>query len=147
MNLKRTVKSLLGSMGLYVHFQPRDALPEHLYRLFGQLDINIVIDVGGHYGEFGLLLRHFGYRGRIASFEPASEALGKLRSCAQKDYDWRVFDCALGREQGELDINVSSQTVFNSFLSATPFSLQQFKGGADVVRKERVRIDTLDRMF
>ena len=42
----------------------------HLWQLFRQLNIDVVLDVGGRTGEYGLLLRRNGYQGRIISFEP-----------------------------------------------------------------------------
>ncbi|MEK8050124.1 FkbM family methyltransferase [Ideonella sp. DXS22W] len=147
MSLKTTIKRALRAVGLHVYFAAPDALPEHLHGLFSRLGINVVIDVGGHYGEYGTRLRAMGYQGRIVSFEPTSEALAKLRPAASGQGDWRVFDSALGSSPGELDINIAEHTVFNSFLPASEFSRQQFGAETAVARTERVKVETLDRMF
>lgn len=41
-----------------------------LVRLLHRYEIDLVLDVGAHRGDFGALLREAGYRGRIVSFEP-----------------------------------------------------------------------------
>ena len=47
-------------------------LTPHLRRLFTVLSIDCVLDVGANTGQFVDRLRHdLGYRGHIASFEPA----------------------------------------------------------------------------
>ena len=40
---------------------------EHLEALFRRLEIDCVLDVGAHLGQFGRLLRGWGYRGTIIS--------------------------------------------------------------------------------
>jgi FkbM family methyltransferase len=78
--------------------------------------IDVVIDVGAHTGEFGLLLRTGGYRGRIISFEPVKASFAELSAKARGDRGWEVRRCAVGRSSGQGSIQVSELSIFSSIL-------------------------------
>lgn len=147
MFLKNDLKELLRKWQIYVHRSPPEILSEHLRAVFARLGVNCVIDVGGHYGEYGKFLRRLGYKGHIASFEPTTEAFDKLALQTEKDRNWRAFKYGLGAAEGQIDINIARHSVFNSFLTPTQFSSEQFGKEAEVVARETVRIETFDRML
>src|SRR6266550_7310171 len=103
----RPLKRLFRRFGYDVQrHQPGGVSVEsHLSDLLPRMAIDCVIDVGGHWGEYGTLLRDAGYRGPIVSFEPASANIARLRSAAAQDDRWQVRQEALGREAGELVLN------------------------------------------
>jgi FkbM family methyltransferase len=145
---KQLAKRALRRLGIYVSLAPPEILTEHLRLLFQTLGINCVIDVGAHYGEFGRDLRRFvGYRGRIASFEPTSEAYAKLERRAASDAEWHTAQYALGAGPDKREINVIRYTSANSFLAPSQFAVDQFGHDVDVVGREQVKIRTLDEMF
>lgn len=147
-SVRQIVKNALKRCRIYVFLRSPDVLTEHLRQLFEMLNINCVIDVGAHYGEFGRSLRSYvGYRGRIASFEPGSEAYEKLERRAAGDPEWRTINCALGSASDQKEMNVVRYTAVSSFLAPSQFAIEEFNEQIDVVGREKVKVRTLDEMF
>jgi FkbM family methyltransferase len=119
----------------------------HLWTLFDQYKINVVIDVGARRGEYGNWLRRNGYKGWIVSFEPVSESYGFLAQTAARDPHWRAFNLALGREHGEATINVTQLTFYSSFRNPSPYAYDTFGTQPTVRSTETVTVATLDEMF
>lgn len=71
--------------------------------------IDVIIDVGANRGFYSQHLRECGFKGTILSFEPVEECFTELASRAEGDPLWRVFNCALGAEPGEITFNVIRQ--------------------------------------
>jgi FkbM family methyltransferase len=120
------------------------SLPTHLIALFERLGVDCVLDVGAHFGEYGSLLRHYGYRGRIVSFEPVPANFERLREARAGDADWHAHEVALGGEDGELVLNVARDTALSSFLEPSGEPLTE---ALAVESRERVRVRTLDSLF
>jgi len=121
-----------------------EGLGEHLLRLFGLLEINCVLDVGANGGQYGAFLRDIGYTGSIVSFEPVSSDYELLAGRAAKDTHWYTHQLALADEEGTLKINVTSDSLFNSFLTPNDFMTEQ---GLRVVTQELVEVKRLDSIF
>jgi len=124
-----------------------ELLGTHLRELFGQLEINCVLDVGAHVGQYGRFLRNIGYTGRIVSFEPVLANFAQLEQLRATDPNWTALRMALGNREGTMPINVANVTQFSSFLSPSRYSLDEFAGYSDVERTEVVDIARLDRVF
>jgi FkbM family methyltransferase len=77
-----------------------------LVRLLARYEIDVVLDVGAHRGDFGAMLREAGYRGRIVSFEPLREPRAELRHRAASDDTWSVLPYGLGDRTGQAILNV-----------------------------------------
>ena len=123
-------------------------LATHLHDLFERLAIDCVIDVGANRGQYGRFLRtEVGYRGYIASFEPQSTALKELLGGACDDLLWKVFGVALGRERGELPLNVMQESAFTSFLAPDPSAVPALARLNSVVQVEMVPVRRLDDMM
>lgn len=116
----------------------------HLIRLFEQLQINCVFDIGASRGQYGHLLRSVGYHGEIFSFEPTPSDFSVLLKNSASDPRWHVQQLALGDENGHLDLNIFNDTVFNSFMEPNDYILSL---GPKVARKEKVLIARLDDIF
>ncbi len=115
-NYKTIVRNLTRGRGVEVRqFDPDLSLDTFLWTLFAALDINCVIDVGGHRGEYATLLRNNGYRGEIISFEPVLESYQHLMKLSAQDSNWQVHRMGLGNVETTLDINVGEHTNFSSF--------------------------------
>ena len=125
----------------------------HLRRLFGQLEIDTVLDVGANDGGYRELLRDFvGFKGRIVSFEPVPAVYSALEKGAGSDPKWKGYQMALGDEDGDLDIHVTKRTTMSSFLTRDESRLRSLGyphllNVTDVVRTERVPVRRLDTIF
>lgn len=145
--LQFRIRNLLRRRGFEV---VRTRLPEanvlglHLDRLFNRLAINVVLDVGAGGGDFGRWLRHNGYAGRIASFEPVSDSFERLAHHSARDPRWEAVRMALGSEDRSAEINVSELRVFSSFLERSRYSKDEIGEPAAVVRTETVPVQRLD---
>ena len=138
----------LRHFGLDVTRYPdRGSVAWGLTRLLDDLAINIVLDVGAHYGEYGTLLRRIGYRGRIVSFEPVPASFERLRACAMGDPHWQVHQIALGAADGEQPFNVTAATDLSSFLVPDAAGISGFDEWARVTDTIPVRVARLDKVL
>ena len=72
-----------------------------LVKGFEHFNIDLVLDIGANIGQFSTDLRHFGYKGRIVSFEPLSSAHAMVEKSAKTDPLWDVHErSAIGDSDG-----------------------------------------------
>jgi FkbM family methyltransferase len=146
--LKGFVKRSLARFGYHLERFPRtNTLDAHLLRLLTALQINCVVDVGAHRGEYGLQLRALGYRGRIVSFEPVAANYAVLAQCCARDSHWQAHQLALGAEEGSKEINVFDGSTFNSFLTPSGYGHASFASKLRLERTETVTVKRLDSGF
>jgi FkbM family methyltransferase len=80
--------------------------------------VDTALDVGDNSGQFGMKLRHSGYKRLIVSFEPTSLAFKYLEENARADGNWLAHNCAIGSEEREVKINVFANHLFSSVFNA-----------------------------
>ncbi len=125
----------------------------HLKRLFHQLQIDTVLDVGANEGGYRELLRDYvGFDGRVVSFEPVPAVYAALEKGAAGDAHWKGYQMALGDMDGELDIHVTQRSTMSSFLTRDEERLRSLGYGhllnvTDIVRTEKVPVRRLDTIF
>lgn len=107
-----------------------------------ELRVNCVLDVGANVGQYAQGLREAGYTGRIASFEPIADLAASLRDKASRDPDWLVFNCALGDEPGEAQINAVPGTM-SSLLPSSEFG-KDWSDKLQETHPETIRVERLD---
>jgi FkbM family methyltransferase len=78
---------------------------------------DVVLDVGANAGQYGELLRERGYRGRLVSLEPVTEAYEQLRERADADGAWEAVRVAASDADGELTLNVTGDSRSSSVLA------------------------------
>lgn len=119
-----------------------------LINLLNQNKINLLLDVGANKGQFAKKIIDSGYRnGQVISFEPVLKAYNSLLSNSIKYKNWQVFQrCALGDNDGEIDINVSNYDLSSSILPMTNIHLEK-KNSSFYISKEKVKIFRLDTIF
>lgn len=145
MGFNRFVKAIFRQMGLEVHKYSALASPTaQIVCSLKKFGIDLILDVGANQGQFASGLRDGGYSGGIISFEPLSEAHRILHDLSKKDAQWRVHPrCALGDSNGEVEINISENSVSSSILPMLAYHKEAAPGS--IYRgRESVPIATLD---
>lgn len=142
LKIKRKFNSLTG---LELVKYPTPELDRRI-KLLHHYAIDVIIDVGANIGQYGSELRNIGYKGRIISFEPTSEAYSKLSKVAKNDPLWDVHHSSLGERDGKTTINISENSVSSSLLESLP-ELTESAPKAAFVKKEEIDIKKLDSVF
>lgn len=113
-------------------------------KILNSFDFNLVLDIGANSGQFAESLIDYGFTGEIISFEPTSFAYSQLLKRAEKYNNWNIADkCAIGSKKGELAINISKNTVFNS-IKTIKSDYADYNNDAQIVGVETVTVETLD---
>jgi FkbM family methyltransferase len=117
-----------------------------LIAVLDRFEISVVLDVGANRGQYGAMLREWGYRGRIVSFEPQALAHAALARRAAAHPGWRVAPrMALGARDGEVEIEVSAESDMSSILPQSAL-LREVSPSSAVLRKEAVPLRRLDEV-
>jgi FkbM family methyltransferase len=145
---KRGVQGVLQSIGYHIApFPVPHSYEPHIKALLSALDINLIIDVGAHTGEFYQVMRQLGYSGHIVSFEPVPDTFVQLSHTTTADPNWRGYNVALGPEAGLGAINVPDSHGFASFLRPNRYCERRFPyahwGGSTI----EVRIERLESLY
>ena len=145
MNFKTVIKSVFRQLGLDIHrYVPPTSPTEGLVASLRKFNIDLVFDVGANTGQFASDIRHWGYAGRIVSFEPLSQAHGELLQSGEGDRMREVYPrCALGDHIGEVEINIAGNSVSSSILPMLESHRSAAPESANL-GKEAVPIKTLD---
>src|SRR5436190_1656211 len=96
-----------------------DPLPARVAAMLDHFGLDTVLDVGANIGQYATALRASGYRGRIVSCEPLSDAFAHLQRRAARDPAWAVRQTAVGSEVGTAQINISANSFSSSLLEMT----------------------------
>ena len=116
--MKTFVKKLLRRAGFELHrFSVEQSENGRFIRMLKYHNVNLIFDVGANTGQFGLLLRDFGFDGEIVSFEPLSDARIGLLKNSKNDRFWKVApQAAIGEQNGEIEIQIAgnSEALFLS---------------------------------
>ena len=118
------------------------SLEAELGRVLRQSGATVVLDVGGHRGQFGSRMRHMGFRGQIVSFEPGPD-VAALHVVASDDGNWRVVEAACGARPERLQLNVMRGTDFNSLHQPDPAQASRFPS-MEVVGTREVDVVRID---
>lgn len=108
--------------------------------------IDTVFDVGANIGQYGKKLRESGYKGRIISFEPLSEAFKELEKISHHDPLWETLNIGLGNYDGKAKINVSPFSVFSSIFNTLP-RMRRFDQRSIPISKEEILLSKLDSII
>ncbi len=145
--LERARRFIGKKTGLYLRlkrFTPSASEDLRTAMLLEHMKISHVIDIGANTGQFAESMYDFGYTGRVASFEPVESAYRELLKRSMPYPNWQVAErCAIGSQDGEIEVNVSDDTVFSSVLEIKD-SYVSHNRKSRIVKKEKVPIYRLD---
>jgi len=110
------------------------------------LNINTVIDIGANVGQFAIEIRKILPGAQIYSFEPVKKCFEQLNINMKRDCAFRSFNFALGAEEGEAVINISTYTPSSSILPMSNEHKILFPHAQDG-KKEVVLIKKLDNVL
>jgi len=146
--LRRVIQKAARVVGFHVgRFPPVDSLAYHLRTVLRELEIDCVLDVGAHEGEFAGFVRDLGYEGEIISFEPVGATFATLSKARAGDKRWRGHNIALGADDTELELNIYAGSVFNSFLKPAAHGTTRFRAATQIVRVDRVPVRRLESIL
>ena len=107
-------------------------------------NVNVIFDIGANEGQFGVILRDVGYKGKIISFEPLTQARKMLNKISQNDRLWEVAkQSAIGEVNGEIEINIAGNSESSSILNMLDSHIKAAPN-SKYVGNERVPLITLD---
>lgn len=139
--VKRAVRGAGFEIKRYVAPPPEKA---NLITMLSANGVNLVFDVGANIGQFALSLREAGYRGRIVSFEPLTDAWERLQEASQGDQLWEIAPRgAIGAEDGETEFHVAGNSQSSSVLKILDVTVKRFPE-ASYVSSEHVPLRQLD---
>jgi FkbM family methyltransferase len=141
----QSVKKTLRRAGIEAHhFTPSASPAAQLAAALRFFGIDLIFDIGANTGQFAKQLRVSGYTGRIVSVEPLSMAHSKLMRDSRYDPKWHIHTrCAIGDHVGEIDLNISSNSVSSSVLPMLP-AHSRAESDSAYVGNELVPLTTLD---
>lgn len=143
--IKYLVQSFLHFFGLDLVKYPR-AEVKRRGLVLKKFEIDLILDIGANKGQFATEVRESGYKNRIVSFEPLTEAFTILEKKAAKDSLWQVYKMAAGATGKTTAINISANSHSSSILEILPTHLQAAPQ-SQYVSKESVEVVTLDEFL
>lgn len=146
-SVKQRIKRVLHAAGIEAHrYHPSSSPLARLMAALSHFNIDLVFDVGANEGQFANELRAGGYSERIVSFEPLSAAYRRLVQTSSDDTAWHVHPrCALGSATGEIELNISGNSVSSSILAMLPTHSKAAPESAYLGR-ETAPLTTLDQV-
>lgn len=103
--------------------------PAHLLRrVVDWLDVDLVLDVGAHHGEFVRNIRDgAGYDGLAVSFEPDPDSFRVLQDAIDSDSRWTAVNVAVSDRAGVGTLRRFDRSAFNSLHAPLPALEQNFE--------------------
>lgn len=141
---KTFVHSVFRRLGLVVRrLTPIASFDCQRNVLLNDMSIDLVLDGGANSGHYARNLRRWGFRNRIASFEPGSAAFRALAQAAARDPEWDAHQVAVGDRNDTAQFNVSGNSVSSSLLNPIENDFNR-QAGAMTVATELIDVVRLD---
>lgn len=114
-NTKVWIRSAFAKLGVEIEGYS-GSFAQHRTQLINNGEVSTVWDVGAHVGQYGARLLSNGYRGRIVSIEPSSQAFARLSERANRHQGWIVVELAVSDTTGPVTLNLSANGQSSSLL-------------------------------
>ena len=143
--VKNATHRTLRRMGVdVIRYDAQNSHEAALARLLAVREIDTVLDIGANEGQYATMVRRAGFRGKIISFEPLTQAHAKLKQVASRDPMWTVAPrTALGDREGTLLMHVAQNSVSSSALPMHDAHLRAAPESA-YIGSEMVPVSKLD---
>jgi FkbM family methyltransferase len=128
--------------GLRIQPSSESRLSASRSKILNLQSISLVVDVGANSGQWAKRIRRDGYQGEIWSFEPTNK-FSELKNNSSADEKWKVFNLALGNEEGEREMFLSSNDGLSSSL-LEPSGIRDHHPSIEFHTKLKVNVSTLD---
>lgn len=150
---KTLVKRPLNALGLDIvpfcvkstdtkQFKPSEA---NKFIWLSRLNINTIVDVGAHEGEFAMRALQILPKASILSFEPLEDAFRQLKFNTLTVPNFKAFNCALGDTNSKMEIHRNEFSASSSLLrmvdlhkEAFPFTVNETIETVEVKRLDDV---------
>lgn len=146
--IKNKLNSILSIFNLYLQKRNPGIDPvEQLVQGLNYFNIDFIFDIGANTGQFSSEIINNGYKGEILSFEPLTIAHKELVIKSSKHENWIVYErCAVGDFEGEIEINISNNSVSSSILDISSLHLNAAEE-SKFIGSEKSRIIRLDSLL
>jgi FkbM family methyltransferase len=145
MFIREFIKRLLKVNGVIIKRYPEMDVARRM-KLVRAKKINTIIDVGANSGQYASLMRDYGYKGKIISFEPLLDAYNNLNKLVSNDPLWEAYNYALGNKNEKAFINVSGNSFSSSILDMLDAHLESAPE-SEYIAKQEIGIKKLDEIF
>lgn len=145
MFLTAIIRKNLYKIGISLERYPNGPLKRRVM-LINYFNINKIIDIGANTGQYVKNMRMIGYHGKFISFEPLSDAFYKLKKNCSRDYNWSVYNFAIGESDCTKEINISANSVSSSFNKMLPVHTKE-SPSSKYIKTEIVQVKKLDTIY
>jgi FkbM family methyltransferase len=151
--VKQAIRKLTRKLGYdivaYIPMAPAPHIPTYSERRntwLGNLGITLLLDVGANAGQYSREVRQFGYKKRIISFEPLSDAFAKLKQASQNEPLWQCHNLALGDADETCEIHIAGNAGESSSILPMNDSHVQAMPFSAYVGKQTIQVNRLDSL-
>lgn len=146
MTYKQRIVKLLRHFGLDLRrYVPSNSSSARQQLQMQTFNIDLILDVGANTGQYASNTRLAGYRGRIISFEPLSDAYFQLKQACDSDELWEAHQLALGDSKRQSVIHIAGNSTSSSLLNMLDSHINAAPTSS-YVGEELVEVDTIDNL-
>ena len=116
--MKEHLRNFFHTLGLDIRrWDDMSVFSRQLSHILKYLEIDLVLDVGAHEGQYAQMLFRTGYSGKIISWEPLKTANSVAKEKSKDDTRWDVrAPYAIGDAEAGLEINIAGGNASSSSL-------------------------------
>jgi len=138
--LKIKINQFLNKFGINLNRYNLNESFEFRFNYFlEKKEIDCVFDIGANTGQYSKFLRGIGYKKKIISFEPLSDAFNQLKKNSISDKSWKIYNYGVGEKNEEININISENSYSSSILNMNKEHLYSAPDSR-YIGKEKIKI-------
>ena len=127
---------------IYSLYKDIAAGTEHL-KFFSHIkELEVIVDIGAHKGQFALISKYIYRNAQIFSFDPLKSSKKIYKSVLKKKDGYHFFNCAIGPKNTFAKINIAKSNDSSSLLDFSDKMIGIYKH-AEKVSEEQIKIRRL----